>query len=335
MIFENIIPKQPVKVPLLHEAKAHIDFYEQRYRKGYMNYWPDERQKRIYAIVRSLDLPEKGEALDFGCGNGIFTEVLRRALPASWLVYGVDISATAIQNAGSRYPQCRFFEPGDEPPEVKKFDFIFTHHVLEHVNDLTLVLHQIDAYAKPDACLLHILPCGNPDSFESDISCMRRNGIDPRRGNRFFFEDEGHIRRLTSVELASLLRKHGFSLEEECYSGQYYGAINWITEAGPSFVYHFSDPHFAVNLKSRQRLRQWLVVLLAIALLRRPAILTEKLWRETPNHPYLFLKLTILCFLFPFSKLFDSALKWLAQDEWRCKKTHKNGSEMYLFLRRI
>ncbi|KJR40670.1 Methyltransferase type 12 domain protein [Candidatus Magnetoovum chiemensis] len=39
-----------------------------------------------------------GNGLDFGCGNGVFTKVLKTALPG-WNIYGCDLSDVAIENA--------------------------------------------------------------------------------------------------------------------------------------------------------------------------------------------------------------------------------------------
>ncbi len=120
----------------LYDKATSLDFYKARYAHGYMDQWPIEKQHRVFEVVRGLNLPAQGNALDFGCGNGVFTEVIRRTLPG-WTVYGTDISETAIRNAAQRYPKCRFFVLEDGNSADKKFNFLFTHHVLEHVYSLT------------------------------------------------------------------------------------------------------------------------------------------------------------------------------------------------------
>ncbi len=113
----------------LYDRQTSEKFYNERYQSGYMYEWPLEKKKRISEVIRALDLPKLGEALDFGCGNGIFTEVIRLALP-DWQVYGVDFSSVAIQGAKAQFPDCTFFTPADKDLMNKKFDFLFTHHCL-------------------------------------------------------------------------------------------------------------------------------------------------------------------------------------------------------------
>lgn len=97
----------------LYNKQTSEEFYDERYTKGYMDEWPVEKKQRVFEVIRSLNLPDEGEALDFGCGNGVFTEVMRQALP-KWKIYGTDISAVAIENAKARISSCIFFTFTDE-----------------------------------------------------------------------------------------------------------------------------------------------------------------------------------------------------------------------------
>jgi len=73
-------------------------FYDDWYSGGYLMHWPDKVEARVLNMIKSLKLPEFGDALDYGCGNGILTSIIKRALP-KWNVYGLDISKIAIENA--------------------------------------------------------------------------------------------------------------------------------------------------------------------------------------------------------------------------------------------
>lgn len=97
------------KTSHLYDQKQSIEFYEDRYKQGYMDEWPIEKKRKIFEVIQELPLPAKGEALDFGCGNGVLTEIIRQALPA-WKIFGTDLSKKAIDNAKIRYPGCTFFE---------------------------------------------------------------------------------------------------------------------------------------------------------------------------------------------------------------------------------
>jgi trans-aconitate methyltransferase len=94
----------------LSDPRSATVFYDDRYAQGYMEEWSEEKKRRIAEVVSALRLPTRGRALDFGCGNGVLTDVLRRALPPGWEVVGTDLSAVALENARSLHPGCTFAE---------------------------------------------------------------------------------------------------------------------------------------------------------------------------------------------------------------------------------
>lgn len=185
------MPK-PVALKDSEECKL---FYDDRYSRRYMDDWGLRRKQRIFEIVRDLRLPDIGCALDFGCGNGVWTDIIKKALP-SWEVFGTDISTVAISKARERHPHLYFFELSNERGFNGKFDFLFSHHVLEHVLDINETFDAMNRLLRKSASMLHVLPCGNPGSLEHKIASLARNGIDKKNG-RFFFEESGHLRRLT------------------------------------------------------------------------------------------------------------------------------------------
>ncbi|NTU73473.1 class I SAM-dependent methyltransferase [Candidatus Roizmanbacteria bacterium] len=325
---------QQQKTSQLYDKYAAVDFYQDRYSHGYMDEWPIEKKQRIFEVIRSLELPDVGEAIDFGCGNGVLTNVIKQALPRGWKVYGTDISTIAVENAKKRYPECIFLAAGDSEFASKKFDFLFTHHVLEHVYDLSHVLDEIDDLLKDEATILHILPCGNEGSFEHSICLLRKDGVNENLENRFFFEDEGHVRRLNTEQLNKLYRKKEFVLVKEYYSNQYYGAINWITRSGPGFVRFLTDTSSALDENARRELTILRYKLFFVYAMRYPTAFVERKLHEQGKtfRDCIFLTLGFPFYL--FSKPMDSFLKGKARDEWQKRKTERNGSEMYLFFKR-
>jgi|WetSurMetagenome_2_1015567.scaffolds.fasta_scaffold73153_2 SAM-dependent methyltransferase len=320
--------------PNLNDRETSRAFYEERYAHDYMASWPAEKKRRVFDLVRGLELPPAGEALDFGCGNGILTDVVRQALPSGWRMYGTDISATAIENAGKRYPACGFFAMGDGRGPGKRFDFVFTHHVLEHVHDAALVLGEIDGCMKDVSTMLHILPCGNEGSFERGVCLLRKDGIDPGSGNRYFFEDEGHLRRLTTEQCAALCAKHGFALTREYYANQYDGAINYFTQMSPDFIRMFTESSKALDEKARSRLKKLRHKLLGLRALRYPVVVVEsrlKKGSRTFRDYLLIIAGAPFCVI---AKPVDVHIKRRALREWELRKTERNGSEMYLVFKR-
>jgi len=187
-------------------------FYDDRYLKGYMKEWPIEKKQRVLEVINSLNLPERGDALDFGCGNGVFTDIIKQALP-KWNVYGVDVSSIAVDNAKDLHSNCSFFLPFNVSYRDKRFDFVFTHHVLEHVYDVSETWHEINGYLKEEASVLHILPCGNKGSFEHRVCLLREDGINRDMEDKFYFEDISHLRRLNTDQMNRFAVTYGLNLD--------------------------------------------------------------------------------------------------------------------------
>lgn len=318
----------------LYAADAALDFYESRYARGYMEAWPEEKKQRIAEVIRGLPLPDHGRALDFGCGNGVLTDVLRSALPPGWEVVGTDISANAIANARRLVNGCRFSVMGNAELQGETFDLLFSHHVLEHVYDLRAVLDQMHGLLASHARVLHILPCGNAGSFEHGVAAARRDGIDPALGNRFFFEDVGHVRRLTTDQLASLLSEQGLRLVEASYSHQHHGAIDWITQAGPGFVRAFADPRAAVDEAARQQLKRLRARLFLRWALRYPAAFIDSRWHKPQRTPVETALCVLAAPLYLLAKPMDLHLSRRAREEWRTQRREPHGSEMFLYFER-
>jgi SAM-dependent methyltransferase len=325
---------QPPRTSTLYNAAASTAFYEERYARGYMEDWPREKKDRVFEVIRSVELPGVGDALDFGCGNGVFTEVLRQALPAGWKVWGCDISETAIQNARARHSGCAFHVAGDPVLRGRRFDFVLSHHVLEHVYDLPAVLGEIAGLAGDSSTMLHILPCGNAGSYEHRLCLLRKDGINPALENRFFFEDEGHVRRLTTDQLDRAFAERGFALAGEYYGNQYHGAVHWITRSNLGLVRALTDPATAATEAARARLDRLRRHLLVLWALRYPVVRVERELRA-PHHALRDWAILALALpAYPVSKFVDARVKRRAMREWQSRKTERNGSEMYLIFRR-
>jgi SAM-dependent methyltransferase len=317
----------------LHNIDVAKEFYEDRYEKGYMEEWDDLKKNKVKEVLSNLQLPLKGKALDFGCGNGVFTRIIKDILP-NWEVYGVEISSTAVQNARKRIPDCVFFEASDSNKYKHQFDFLFSHHVIEHVQDLEETFETINEYLKPNSYQLHILPCGNEGSYEYEISKLMKNGIDPKIENRFFFEEPGHLRRLTSEDFSVHEKKIGFKLEREFYSNQQYGAINWITKSSPRFVKRLTNSNDAIDENTSKKIKALRQKLLPITYFQFPYSKYKQIkgkWHKT-----IIDRLKILILFIPaiISKPYYNYWDKKAAEEWQKNKSLRNGSEMFLFFAR-
>lgn len=138
-------------------------FYNDRYAGSYMDDWDEERKHLLAELFQSTGVPAGSRVLDFGCGPGALTALIKSQLPGCE-VCGLDISDVAITKAARAYPDITFRTFGqinDARAELAgSFDVLFSHHVLEHVYDLAGTAREMAALVKPGGLILHILPCG-------------------------------------------------------------------------------------------------------------------------------------------------------------------------------
>jgi len=291
-----------------------------------MEAWPADKKLRVKELIKSLPLPAKGRALDFGCGNGIFTRVLKDALP-DWEVFGSDISEAGLSNAKKAVTDCSFFTNADPAFAGETFDLVFSHHVLEHVFDIKELAREISARCAPRAAMMHIMPCGNSRSFEWRLCNLRKDGINAQMENRFFFEDPGHIRRLDTARTTELFKNYGFSLADGFYANQYAGVINWVTRSHPLLVFKMFNPFKAKNLSAGIKLFWWLLEFGSVSLLRLPYLLEQRYAKS------IFIKALLFIPARPAAWL-DGLLVRRAEQEWSVERKNPAGSEMYLFFTR-
>ncbi len=186
----------------------------------------------------------------------------------------------------------------------------------------------------PDARALHILPCGNEGSFEHEICQLRTNSINPQMENRFFYEDEGHVRRLTTRQMVELANNSGLELAQEYYANQYYGAIDWISATGEDFVLMLTDHKYAKDAEARAKL---------VNIRRKLKTVT---WarnfvdgvRDRKRHKNKTIKNWVSLMgrlpIFPLCRTIDWQVRRQAETEWKQRNQERNGSEMYLHFRR-
>ncbi|HVF40000.1 MAG TPA: class I SAM-dependent methyltransferase [Gemmatimonadaceae bacterium] len=321
-----------VTADLLDRSEAKT-FYDARYQAGYMDQWGSGTKSRIADVIRELGLPATGDALDFGCGSGALTEIICNELPG-WKVYGTDLSDVAIDNARIRVPGCVFLHGEDPALESVKVDFLFSHHVLEHVDHVDSVVKSFANRVRPGGFMLHVLPCGNEGSLEHELVGLHRNGADPAREGRWFFEDVSHLRRLTSDQLTAICARHGFEPAGEWYTGQEAGAISWITENGPGIAHKMTDPAMGVDPAASMRLRQLRRKLLPLSIARRPAVWARNRLERRQRSLKDWAQLAVLAIPAAISWPLDSMIRRRAAAEWDTRRHDRRGSEMFLAFRR-
>jgi len=300
-----------------------------------MDDWPESKKKRLIELIQKIGLPSNGKALDFGCGNGVFSEVLQRALPG-WEIFGSDISPTALQNASNRYPGVYFRDFDELLNGGYRFDFIFSHHVLEHVSDLDETVDLLSKLMQDTGYMFHILPCGDPGSFEYEMVQRIQGGINPQIGNRFHYEDIGHLRRLSTEDIGKSFARAGYKIDMAWYANHYWGALEWMSDYPEAFIDEQLIPiEQARDAESKQYLNQVKKLITKVRDARKVAKDGQKhhikmLLKELASKPLSMVqfpaRLLRIINLAQFGKKFSEELK----NEWDRKSTEKGGSEMYI-----
>jgi len=114
--------------------------------------------RRRLALLERAGVPRGGRVLDAGCATGDFLH----AVQGSYEMWGLDVSAHAVEVARARNPSCahRIFTGfvEDQAFEPGSFDAIVMWDVVEHLWDPRLVLSRLIEHLRPGGSLLLSTP---------------------------------------------------------------------------------------------------------------------------------------------------------------------------------
>jgi SAM-dependent methyltransferase len=313
-------------------------FYDERYAGTYMKSHPLLEERRVRDILDRFHMAPQ-TILDYGCGRGSWLPLLAELFPGSEIA-GVDVSQSALVKARRDFPACSFYhsEGRRAPLASGSFDLIFSYHVLEHVYDLEDAVADLARLARPGGYLCIMLPCANKNSFEERIARLIEGGVEPSIDGRtrFFFDDAGHIRRPTSVELVELFTQHGVLVREESFAGHFWGAVEWLSRAGTESIRELFDPRRGRTTTGRAGLFGLRMTFLALSVVMRlhstrlPARRALKGSLSVRKRMVLAAAAPLRLFAWPVGRSLGG-LAWL---EWRRRRTLPNGSALYLVLQK-
>jgi SAM-dependent methyltransferase len=152
------------------------------------------RERFLLAGVRRGD-----RALDLGCGDGHFTQVLSRAGAD---VVGLEIAQAAVRRARARYPELKFVLGELDAPlpmSDNAFDLVWASEVIEHVGDTARWLSEVRRVLAPSGRLL----LSTPSHGRLRLTAF---GIE-----RFSEPLGDHLHLYTRRSLQTLLEEFGFA----------------------------------------------------------------------------------------------------------------------------
>lgn len=313
------------------------EYYDDRYAAGWLFEWPSDKINRVIGILKEAGLPRGACVLEFGCGRGIFANGLRQRLP-DIDISGCDISSEALRQGRQRFPALDLNLLSDEwvAKNERRFDLIYSHHVLEHVGDLEAALETIARLLKPGGIVVHILPCANASSLEYYISSLALGGSGRSADGRFSFDDASHVRRLSSAELERACKKTGLKIQKRYFANQLWGGLDYLTNEYYLKVIEWLHPRQGQNGRDRLLLLGMLVPLLAITLLRQipPYVLNSfRRPRSVATRALFYALLPAALLAYPVAYLVNTLLRLAREWEWKRSRHLANGSEMYLIFR--
>lgn len=158
--FTNPVPK-PDLLPGYYESDEYISHSQSQ--KGL--------QRRIYHVVRNYAIRSKismikrfkpkGSLLDIGCGTGEFLKAIQKK---DFFTIGIEPNLKARTTA-KELNKLTVVDKIDKLSSGAKFDVVTLWHVLEHINDINLIFHQIKNLLNEDGLLIVAVP--NADSFDA------------------------------------------------------------------------------------------------------------------------------------------------------------------------
>ncbi|HEV8682189.1 MAG TPA: class I SAM-dependent methyltransferase [Actinomycetota bacterium] len=168
--------------------------------------WADrKRDARVVDLVRRHAPPRaRGESLlDVGCGFGY----LLRRFRGGFALFGIDLSAHAVREAGARLDGAVVAQANVEEgiPFRERFRVILAVNVIEHLG-------------KPRAGVANIREALGPEGL-CVVHLPTVNNLLNRAIYRFSYaKDPTHVFRPSGDEVVELFRSEGFSLLEQSYA---------------------------------------------------------------------------------------------------------------------
>lgn len=318
------------------DKEAIAGFYDQRYEGDYMEDNESLEVLRVNSVLMRVPGGVKS-ILDYGCGQGRWLPVLARVFQEARIT-GVDISSKAVEKAQRRFPghNLQVFDGEQTPFEEGSFDLIFSYHVLEHVSIVEKTVADMSRLLSEGGHIVVIFPCGNTNSFEEKIVRIIRDGMERTKADevRFYFEDAGHLRRMSSREIIGRFNHYGIRVVEQFFANQFWGAMEWISKSGTAFVRHFFDYRKGITFLASLKLFFLQMVFLPLATIRLVASINFLESFQNSRRPTKKIVILLVGPFKPLARLVDKVLNILALAEWKMRKKSQNGSAQFLIFQK-
>ncbi len=122
---------------------------------GHPSYvWRQGQERRLRLVRQYVDL-DRARILDAGCGLGLY---MRRFRDFTEHVYGVDVDREKVREARETLSLVQCASAERLPFAANSFDIVFSHEVLEHVDDDVEAVREAYRVLKPGGRLVIFAP---------------------------------------------------------------------------------------------------------------------------------------------------------------------------------
>jgi ubiquinone/menaquinone biosynthesis C-methylase UbiE len=167
----------------------------------------DFQQRRLKATLDLIPKSAKNEnlkLLDIGCGEGHFTDVIKKEFP-NFEVHGLDYSVSAIDFAHKKFPDIKFVTANAYYPPYQNeyFDIVVCNNLWEHVPDPLKMLRAMSRVLKPNGLVIISTP--SRYRFSNLIKVMV--------GQEIAFMSSYHVTEYSIGQVKEQLRWENFKTE--------------------------------------------------------------------------------------------------------------------------
>jgi 2-polyprenyl-3-methyl-5-hydroxy-6-metoxy-1,4-benzoquinol methylase len=201
--------------------KQLTDFYLKEYDYSYMNL-NNKRVKKINEnrLVFLSKYLKKGNLLDIGCGTGLFLNQAKKHFD----VEGLEYSKYACDIAKNMFKLKVYNTDIESFDSDKKYDVVTSFHVLEHIRQPDLYLHDVKKIIKKKGHIYIIVP--NINSFSFLFFGKYWEWLNPPK----------HLSYFNMKTLKLLLRKEGYDI------------VDIKTQKGDDYNFLFNFLFFIINI---------------------------------------------------------------------------------------
>jgi len=187
--------------------------------------WFDPTKQRLGHALNSLSsLKNNDKVLEVGCGAGQFIRSVKKMRP-QLNCYGCDISSGAITKAKQFDSKINYevSQPNIFPYPDKSFQAVLIFDVLEHVEDVEVILQEVNRVLVDGGVFHCFVPCEG--DWLSVWNALEKLNIVSGLTKKY----AGHIQKFSRASVLKILKSNGFEIKNKKYSSHCVG--QWLDVA--------------------------------------------------------------------------------------------------------